>query len=461
MRSRERETRALCAAALVTLAGCGGGDAKAPTTDGGAGARGNATAGAASAAAGTATKGRGGGGSGQTTSSGGSAGVALSSAGSPAASHGGSGLGAGGSNPGTAGNSLGSGGATGSTPLGAGGSGGDGSPGTGGHTAAGGAAGAATSLAGAGGNHANGGATGGPYPDLRFSGLVSAVELAPLRLATNGPYPGKITIASGGVDALCGANATADIATNAETQLLRATGMGGCDNVRIIFTMCEGLYRIVAKKSAGIASLADLAGKHVMAPSGASSAYYLTRMLAAANLTAGSAAGDVTVVNGNPNGSTFSGGSAPDAATIWEPGIEQAAEELGSDAIVFEHDQNDQEVYRELFNLHTTTDVLADPDKRRAVVELVRELITASASLSADPSVAYSLLTGPTGVSASVLAQSMKYERFAGTLVSDVLDVMTEEEPWRANIDGRSARSRDELAKYIDDSVLADATAGM
>ena len=91
----------------------------------------------------------------------------------------------------------------------------------------------------------------------------------------------------------------------------------------------------------------------------------------------------------------------------------------------------------------------------------MRDLVAASATLRADPTAANSLLTGPAGVSAGVLTQSMKYERFAGTLVSDLLDVMAEEEPWRASIDNRSARSRDELAKYIDMSVLADALAGM
>jgi NitT/TauT family transport system substrate-binding protein len=407
----------------------------APATSGGAHDGGaNGSGGAAHGGAGAAAGGSGG----QTTTLGGggtsAAGAGAGTAGSAARSSAGTGA---------AGNSTSSGGAgvSGGSGGGAGGTSGSGSAGR----------------SGAG----RGGTTGGPYPDLRFSGLTSALELAPLRLATNGVYPGKITIASGGVDALCGSSPSADIATNAETQFLRATGGSGCDKVRIIFTMCEGLYRIVAKKSSGISALADLAGKRVMAPSGASSAYYLSRMLDAAGLSAGTGAGQVNVLNGNPSGSTFSGSGAPDAATIWEPGIEQAAEALGSDAIVLEHDANDHEVYRELFNLHTTTDVLADATKRRGVVELVRELMAASATLRADPTAANSVLTGPAGVSASVLTASMNYERFAGTLVSDLLDVLTEEEPWRANIDGRSARSRDDLAKYIDTSVLADAMAGM
>lgn len=461
-------------ALLVLAATSGCGDTAAPSPSAGGGAPNQANGGAAAAS----TSGKAGGAGGATsvgaplTASGGIA----TSGGEPATTSAGTGA----LTNGAAANGADAGGrgATNGT------TGAPGTSGTAGHDASAsgangnyGGTGAAPSLAGAAGfgsggvtgqssggragaAHASGGADAGPYPELRFAGLVSALELAPLRLATNGPYPGKVTIASGGVDALCGSNPSADIATNAETQFLRASGGSGCEKVRIVFTLCEGLYRIVAKKSAGIASLADLAGKRVMAPSGASSAYYLTRMLSAAGLGSGSGAAQVNVVSGNPNGSTFTDSSAPDAATIWEPGIEQAAEALGTDAIVFEHDANDREVYRELFNLHTTTDVLADPAKRRAVTELVRNLIAASATLRADPTAANSLLTGPAGVSAGVLTQSMKYERFAGTLVSDLLDVLAEEEPWRASLDDRSPRSRDELAKYIDTSVLAEALAG-
>jgi NitT/TauT family transport system substrate-binding protein len=94
-------------------------------------------------------------------------------------------------------------------------------------------------------------------------------------------------------------------------------------------------------------------------------------------------------------------------------------------------------------------------------VLLVQALIEASAEIRDDPSVAYPVLTGPTGVSQNVLAKSMHYERYSGTLVSDILDVVSEEEPWRANVDNRAPRSRDELAALIDDSVLAEALAGM
>ena len=297
----------------------------------------------------------------------------------------------------------------------------------------------------------------GPVPDLRVAASAGIIEIAALRVAAGGIYPGKITISNGGVDDVCGNSPAVDLATNAETQLLRASASANCSKVRVIFTLCEALYRIIAKKSAGITTLADLAGKRIMAPSGTSSAYFVSLMLGSVGLTTSQA----TLVNGTPNGSSFNGGNAPDAVTIWEPGVEQASEALGADAVEFRTDAGGTEIYRELVNLHTTTDVLADANKRRGLVALVRSLIVASAQIRADPSVAYAVLTGPVGVSQAVLEKSLPYERFAGTLVPDLLDVMTAEEPWRANTDNRAARSREELAKFIDSSVLSEALAGM
>src|SRR6185369_10136632 len=115
--------------------------------------------------------------------------------------------------------------------------------------------------------------------------------------------------------------------------------------------------------------------------------------------------------------------------------------------------------YRELFDLHATAESLADPTKRRTIVRFVRSLVTASEQIRNDPTVVYPLMTGPTGVSQSVLAESFKYERYAGTLVSDLLDQLVTEEVWHAKQNNRTARSRTELAKLVDTSVLQDALA--
>jgi NitT/TauT family transport system substrate-binding protein len=299
---------------------------------------------------------------------------------------------------------------------------------------------------GASGSAGNSGAT-QAFPDVAFAGLLSALELAPVRLAANGLYPAHVSLASGGVDNLFSAGG-ALLASNAETQALRASVQHA--NLRIIFTVCEGLYRIVAKKSSGISTLADLRGKRIAVPRGTSSEYYLSRMLSVANLTEQ----DVSIISESPGMAAL----AADAATIWEPGIQYVADQLASDAIEFQNDPQGSLVYRELFNLHATAESLANPDKRRAIVEFVRALIEASQQIRQDPSAAWALLKGPTGESASDLQKSWKYERFAGSLASDVLDVLAAEEPWRAAQDGRTARTRAALSALVDDSVFKEAS---
>jgi hypothetical protein len=67
---------------------------------------------------------------------------------------------------------------------------------------------------------------------------------------------------------------------NATTQMLVVIR----DNpkVRLLFTLTEGLYRIVAKRSAGINTLADLKGKRIVVPRSTSANYYLVAMLRSA-----------------------------------------------------------------------------------------------------------------------------------------------------------------------------------
>ncbi len=317
------------------------------------------------------------------------------------------------------------------------------------------AQGGASSSAGSAGASAAGAAHGGsagadtaPYPDITLAGLTTAVELAPVRLAATGAYPAQVTVTSGGVDNLFGSNA-ALVATNAETQALRSSVTN--TNLRIIFTVCEGLYRVVGKKSAGITTLADLKGKTVDYTAGTSAAYFLHVMLGTVNLTES----DVKT------GSAPAANSHGDAAAYWEPNMQAYAGSLAAgDAVEFQQkDASGQYVYRELFNLHATAESLADPTKRRTIVRFVKALIATSAQITSDPSVAYPVLTGPTGTSQADLAKSMNYERYAGSLVSDALDVLVPEEAWHAKVNNRTARTREQLAPLIDDSIVKEALA--
>src|SRR5262245_20361784 len=91
-------------------------------------------------------------------------------------------------------------------------------------------------------------------PPLRIAGNMTTIELAPVLLAANGLYRGPITVVNGGIPALVAGEV--DAATNAETQALRVSADD--PSVRIIFTVAESFYRIVARRSAGISKPADL-----------------------------------------------------------------------------------------------------------------------------------------------------------------------------------------------------------
>jgi NitT/TauT family transport system substrate-binding protein len=144
-----------------------------------------------------------------------------------------------------------------------------------------------------------------------------------------------------------------------------------------------------------------------------------------------------------------------DAVTIWEPEIEKAAIALGADAIAF----TDDRLYRELFNLNTTAAALADPARRRRIVEFVRALIRASADIRANDALAQPLVVRASGFDAATVARSWRGQTYPGVLAPDLLDVLAAEEQWLAAQEKRMPRTRDSLAQLIDDSVVRDAAA--
>lgn len=280
---------------------------------------------------------------------------------------------------------------------------------------------------------------------LKASGALF-IELSPLLIATNGVYPGPITMAVGGIPLIV--SGEADVATNAETQLLRQS----VDNpdLRVIFTVAESFYRIVGKRSAGIRTVADLKGKRVSVARNTSAHYYLVKMLATAKLTES----DITIVTiaGNQTIQALTDGRL-DAMVAFEPDPERAKEALGNDAVVLQ----DKRVYRELFNLNTSAKVLADPAKRRAVVELVRTLIATSKDWSDNPTPSLPLISSKLTLPAELILKAKPEIRYAGGMVKDLLDVLEEEEQWVAKERSRTPRTRAQLATLIDSSVLEDA----
>jgi sulfonate transport system substrate-binding protein len=291
---------------------------------------------------------------------------------------------------------------------------------------------------------------------LSIYGNTSTIELAPVLLATSGIYAGPTTLTNGGVAALYADPSSptsgpgkADIATNAETQVLRASITH--PDLRIIFSDTESIYRLIGRRSAGIGAVADLRGKRIGTVGGSSSAYYLHRLLA----TAGMTEADVTVVpfDAPKQISQAFMAKTVDAMTIWEPEIDIAQRALGADAIEIQPPG----IYREIVGMNATSETLADPAKRKVIVAFVRSLIAAAKQINTNPAKAQQLVAQRSGYDVAVVAHAWHHHRFPGTLVSDLLDVMVPEEQWLAAADKRTPRTREQLATLIDRSVLGEA----
>jgi sulfonate transport system substrate-binding protein len=144
-----------------------------------------------------------------------------------------------------------------------------------------------------------------------------------------------------------------------------------------------------------------------------------------------------------------------DAVAMWEPESQNSIAAIGQDAVILQ----DRRVYRELFNLNTSTKILADPSKRRAIVELLRSLITSSQQLRSRPKELWPYISTKLNFSQELIARSWPELRYAGSLVTDLLDVMEEEEHWVAKERSRPPRTRAQLATLIDSSLLKEALA--
>ncbi|WP_437963857.1 ABC transporter substrate-binding protein [Sorangium sp. So ce260] len=356
---------------------------------------------------------------------------------------------------GTGGAGGGTGGAGGGTGGAGGGTGGAG--GTGASSGGGGEASASTSASGGTGGEAGAGGQGGAasFPPLSITSDMASIEFTPVLIATQDYYPGEATVAPGGIVSLLN-DPSVDLGTNAETQTLRQSVAH--PNLRIIFTVTETFYRIVANRAAGISSLADLRGKRIGTIPNTSAAYFVNKYLGTVGLTAD----DYTIRSGGICMSTPCGTNTlpsllergeVDAVALWEPSTQLAAEAIGSDAIVFQ----DRSLYREIVNLHSTAEKLADPEKRRGIVAFVRSLAQAQELYRTSPEEVWPRISDAIGIEQSVLEEVWGDEQFLGTLVPDILDVLEEEEGWVAAQTGRTPRTRDELATLVDDSVMREA----
>lgn len=308
---------------------------------------------------------------------------------------------------------------------------------------------------------------------LRIFGVHTVLELAPVLLATERLYNGDVNVRTGGVAHLVGGHSRppidpihagvsnfspsltgsgeADVATNAETQALRLSL--DRPDIRIILTVTEGHYRIVARRSAGIGSLADLAGKRIGTMPWTSAAYYLHKELNHAAF--GADAADIR--HYSPAGALAEAliKEEVDAIAIWEPAAQEAIEALGGDAV----ELKTPGLYRELFNLNTTAAILDDPRKRQQIVEFTKAVVSACEQISQSAEAVWPIVEKVTGYPRRLIEAAWPHHRFVGTLPPDLLDVLVEEDTWIASENARPPRSRDALSSLIDDSIFREMSA--
>lgn len=285
-----------------------------------------------------------------------------------------------------------------------------------------------------------------PAP-LRFSGNTSTIEISPIIIAAQESDPVQASVTRGGIwDITSG---KAEIATNGETQLLRFSVAD--PDLRLILTVAEDRYRLVARKSAGIHTVADLRGKRITTPLDTTAHWYLIKLLQVAKLSES----DVVLVPVEPwakQVEALAKGEV-DAMAMWEPDPEIAGETLGDDAVFIE----DESGYREIFNLYASAKILAEPQKRAAIVKFVASIISASERLNRNPQAYFPLISKSSGVSDRHLAAVWPDLSFPANINDNLVDILVEQEAWIALRQKRIARSRDELAGLIDADVYRDA----
>ena len=285
-----------------------------------------------------------------------------------------------------------------------------------------------------------------PAPSIRIAVNMTTIESAPVFLAAREAADVRMELSSGGIPLLL--DGSVDAATNSETQaLLRSVDR---PDLHIVMTVSECAYRIVARRDADIATLADLRGKKIATPANTSAHYYLVKALR----QAGVALSDVTVVAmAVPDMASAIAKGDVDAVSGWEPGAHDAIAALGPRGITFQPPG----LYRELFDLNTTTAVLNDPARRRALVSSVRAMIRASTQVRTQPASVWPLLSSRINVPQATISDAWTHFRFSAWLPEDVLAVLVEEEQWVAGVQKRAPRSRAQLAALVDDSVLREA----
>jgi NitT/TauT family transport system substrate-binding protein len=244
---------------------------------------------------------------------------------------------------------------------------------------------------------------------------------------------------------------TADAATGNETQALLSSVAR--PELRVVLTLAECRYRVVARWSAGITGVADLRGKRIAYTPNTSAQYFLLDLLRAG----GVAMGEIVPVLLEPAEmpAALAEGRI-DAMAIWELQPQVALDRLGGDGVVLTNPAPD--AYVERFGLNTTAAVLGDRGRRAVLVNALRAINQMSRQLAADPRPYLPALSRALDMPVAVIEKVLPRFRFTARLDADALRAtFGAMEPWAAAAAGREVRSPGVLARVVDGSAAREA----
>lgn len=301
--------------------------------------------------------------------------------------------------------------------------------------------------------------------ELRVYLNLSLLEIAPVLLAANGIYKGKTRVEHGGVMSLWGkandlpsldARGMSHVSGNSETQVLRSSYAN--PDLRIILTLAECPYRLIARRSAGVSQLIDFEGKRVGVMPNSSAAYFVDRMLRSVGLSQTSVTAVPFMAKTQAPLSLMPHALASgevDAVAVWEPYAQACKLAAGDDTIEF----CDSALYRECFNLCTRAANLQDPALRPLIVDFVRAVLAATRELKRGSDRAQALVARYSERDVNIVKNAWPYLAFPAAIPDDLVDVLLPAEVWVARETDRAPRGREALAALIDRSVLREAQA--
>jgi sulfonate transport system substrate-binding protein len=276
----------------------------------------------------------------------------------------------------------------------------------------------------------------------------TTIESAPFFIQS---IPGirVVPVANGRAASAMLVSGMADAATGSETQaLLNSIAQ---PDLRIVLTLAECRYRMVARKSAGIQGIIDLRGKRVAQTPGTSSIYFLVDMLRMAGLTTA----DVQLVTmEGPDMPAALASKQIDAMAMWEPHAQNALDLLGADHMILTHPN----AYFERFNLNTTANVLKQPERRAVLVAAITAIAEVSRQLEKSPAPFLPALSQAINTPVKTIENVWSQFRFPARLdQTSMLEILGKMEPWAAEVAQRNIRPPQVLAPLVDASIVKEA----